>query len=163
MPDRKSGSTKERNCLSMITVHNLLQIKGNAVWGIAPQTLVLDALKVMADKDVGALLVLEGDKLMGIISERDFARMIAASGQCQISESVDKYMTREVFTVSPEQTIDECMQLMTLKRIRHLPVVSTGFLVGLISIGDVVKGIISEQGSTIVELENYITGRGFGR
>jgi CBS domain-containing protein len=147
----------------MITVHNLLQIKGDAVWGIAPQTSVLDALKVMADKDVGALMVLEDEKLVGIISERDFARMIAVSGQCIITETVDQYMTREVFTVAPDQTIDDCMALMTVKRIRHLPVVAEGQLVGLISIGDVVKGIISEQGSTIVELENYITGRGFGR
>ncbi|HVN56595.1 MAG TPA: CBS domain-containing protein [Anaerolineaceae bacterium] len=147
----------------MTTVRNLLQIKGNAVWSVSPDTSVLDALKLMAEKEVGALLVLDGDRIEGIISERDFARSIAEAGECLVESPVGNFMTKEVFTVSPDQTIDDCMQMMTRKRIRHLPVVEEEGLIGLISIGDVVREVISTKESTIHSLENYIEGRGYGQ
>lgn len=147
----------------MITVRDLLRTKGDAVWFVTPSTNVLEALKYMAEKDIGALLVLEGEKLAGIISERDFARMIAKSGKCIVNAEIRDYMTTEVYTVSPEQTIADCMRFMTDKHIRHLPVVEANKLVGMISIGDVVKEIITNQNMVINRLENYIEGRGYGQ
>lgn len=147
----------------MANVRNLLKVKGNAVWSVSPDTSVLDALKLMADKDVGALLVMTGEKIEGIISERDFVRSIAETGRCVVESTVSDYMTKEVFTIEPDASVDDCMQMMTHKRIRHLPVVESQRLVGLISIGDVVKGIISTKESTISSLENYIEGRGYGQ
>jgi CBS domain-containing protein len=146
----------------MATVRDLLKLKGNQVWTISPTTSVIDTLKFMSDKDVGALLVVEGDQILGVISERDFVRSIAQTGQCLLYAQVQNYMTKEVVTVKPSQTIDECMQLMTKQRIRHLPVVENQALVGLISIGDVVKEMISSKESTITSLENFIEGRGYG-
>lgn len=146
----------------MTTVRNIISTKGNQVWTISPDTSVLRTLKTMADKNVGALLVLNEDLIVGIISERDFARSIAQSEQCLINTSVQEYMSKDVVTVHPDQTIEECMQLMTDKRIRHLPVMENDKLIGLISIGDVVKEIISSKDSTINTLENYIEGLGYG-
>ncbi len=145
----------------MITVRDLLKVKGNQVWTIPSNTTVLDALKTLADKDVGALLVVDAGKIEGIISERDFVRSIAKTGNCMIDSTVSSHMTRGVFSISPAQTIEECMQLMTDKRIRHLPVLDNGALVGLISIGDVVREIISNKQSMINSLEEYIGGRGY--
>lgn len=147
----------------MATVRDLLKGKGNQVWSIAPGTTVLDALQFLAEKDVGALLVLEADKIVGIISERDFVRSIAKTGQCLLHTTVQEYMTRDVFSISPDQSIEDCMQLMTRHHIRHLPVLEKDTIVGLISIGDVVKEIISTKDSTINQLENYIEGRGYGQ
>jgi CBS domain-containing protein len=147
----------------MITVKNLLEVKGEAVFSITPQATVLEALQEMAEKGVGALLVLEGEKLVGVISERDFVYEIAKTGMCIIDEPVELHMTKSVFTVQPEDSIDDCMGLMTVKHIRHLPVIDCGKLIGLISIGDVVKGVISTRDMTIEQLENYIEGRGYGR
>jgi len=147
----------------MANVRNLLKVKGSDVWSVSPTTSVLNALQLMADKEVGALLVLDSDRIVGIISERDFARSIAETGQCVVESTVGEYMTRDVYTVEPDTSIEECMQMMTQKRIRHLPVLENGRLVGLISIGDVVKGIISNKESTINSLENYIEGRGYGQ
>jgi CBS domain-containing protein len=146
----------------MATVRDLIKIKGNAVWTISPATSVLDTLKFMADKDVGALLVVDEDQILGVISERDFVRSIAQTEQCLLQAMAQNYMTKDVVTVSPDQTIDDCMQLMTKHRIRHLPVVEGHTLVGLISIGDVVKEMISSKESMINNLENFIEGRGFG-
>ena len=147
----------------MANVRDLLKIKGDQIWCVTPNTTVLDALKMMAEKEVGALLVLQNDEISGIISERDFARSIAKTGQCIIDSYVEDYMTRNVFTVTPDQSIEDCMSLMTQKRIRHLPVVEGKRLVGLISIGDVIKEVIASKESTINNLENYIEGRGYGQ
>jgi CBS domain-containing protein len=147
----------------MITVKNLLETKGDVVYSTAPQATLLEALQQMADKGIGALVVLDGEDLVGVITERDFVYEIAKTGVCIIDETVEQHMTKEVITIRPEDTIDECMGLMTVKRIRHLPVVEKGRLVGLLSIGDIVKGVISTREMTIEQLENYIQGRGYGR
>jgi len=142
----------------MTTVGSVLQSKGHAIWSVTPDTIVFDALKVMDEKNVGAVLVLEGDRMSGIFSERDYARKIALKGESSKKIAVREVMTSEVISVQPEQSIEECMTLMTSKHIRHLPVVEKNKLVGLISIGDVVKAIISQHEETIKHLENYITG-----
>ena len=142
----------------MTTLRNILQMKGDDIWSVSPESTVYDAIKMMADKNVGALLVLEGDKLSGIISERDYARKVILKGKSSKDTRVREIMTSSVVTITPEQSIEECMGLMTTKHIRHLPVLEDKKLVGMISIGDVVKAIISEQQHTIKDLENYITG-----
>jgi len=139
-------------------VSQLLDAKGREVWWVTPETSVYDALVLMAEKNCGALLVLEANKLVGIFSERDYARKIILKGKASKDTTVKEIMSTEVFYVRPEQTIDECMALMTARRIRHLPVLEGGRLAGMISIGDVVKAVISEQEFTIKQLENYITG-----
>jgi len=142
----------------MITVRQLLQVKGGDVWSIAPDAWVFDALKLMADKGIGSLLVLEGEKLVGILSERDYARKVILKDKSSMDTPVKEIMTQEVITIRPEQTIQECMELMTDKRVRHLPVLSDDRLTGVISIGDVVKAIISQQEFMIDQLERYIEG-----
>jgi len=142
----------------MITVRQLLQVKGGDVWSIAPDAWVFDALKLMADKGIGSLLVLEGEKLVGILSERDYARKVILKDKSSMDTPVKEIMTQEVITIRPEQTIQECMTLMTEERVRHLPVLSDDQLVGVISIGDVVKAIISQQEFMIEQLERYIEG-----
>ena len=144
----------------MITVRQLLRVKGRDVWSIAPDATVYDALNLMADKKVGALLVLKGEKLVGIISERDYARKVILKGKSTMETPVREIMTGEVVSVGPQQTIQECMALMTEKRFRHLPVFEEDRLIGIISIGDVVKAIISEQEFMIEQLERYITNGG---
>lgn len=141
----------------MRTVTNLLQTKGSAVWSITPDASMLDALKLMADKDIGALVVLEGTQVIGIVSERDYARKVVLQGKTSRETTVREVMTARVFFVRPEQSIDECMALMTQRHIRHLPVLENDRLVGVISIGDVVKTVISEQEFMIAQLEQYIT------
>lgn len=143
----------------MKTVKQLLQSKGRQVWSIAPEAMVYDALKLMAEKEVGALVVLEAGQVAGIISERDYARKVSLQGKSDRTTSVGEIMTAKVIYVYPEQTIEECMALMTDKRIRHLPVIDGGQLIGVISIGDVVKEVISHQEFLIAQLEHYITGR----
>ena len=144
----------------MKTVSDLLRVKGNQVWSIGPDATVYDALTLMAEKDVGALLVLDNvGQLVGILSERDYARKIVLKGKTSRETPVREIMTKKVLWVRPDQTIEEIMALMTNKRIRHLPVLEEGRLVGVISIGDVVKDIISEQEFVIAQLENYITGK----
>jgi len=147
----------------MLTVRDLLKVKAEGVWAISPDTSTIDALRFMAEKNVGALLVLEDGLLVGIISERDFVHRIAEKRDAQLDASIGDYMTTKVITVTPDQTIEDCMKLMTDKRIRHLPVLSNDQLVGIISIGDVVKGIISEQSSMINNLQDYIMGTGYGQ
>jgi len=146
----------------MVTISGLLKIKGATVWSISPSTTTIDALKVLKEKDIGALLVLENGKIVGIISERDFVRRIAKSGDCIIEAPVSDYMTTNVFSISPEKTILDCMHFMTEKHIRHLPVVENEILLGMISIGDVVKSVIDNQETTIKQMEDYIEGRGYG-
>jgi len=143
----------------MKTVMQLLQTKGQDIWSITPDALVIDALKLMAEKRVGALLVLEAGQVVGIISERDYARKVSLLGKSSKTTPVREIMTQRVVYVRPEQTIEDCMALMTDKRIRHLPVLDHDQLIGVISIGDVVKAVISEQEFIIAQLENYIIGR----
>jgi CBS domain-containing protein len=142
----------------MKKVRDILEVKGRDVWSIGPDASVFDALKIMADKDVGALVVLDGGNLVGIISERDYARKIALLGRASPTTQVKEIMTSRVACVDPEQNVNECMALVTEKRIRHLPVLENGKLIGLISIGDLVKSIITEQQFIIEQLERYITG-----
>lgn len=123
---------------------------------------MLETLQLLADKDVGALLVLEGDQIAGIISERDFVRSIAKTGRCILNTTVLEYMTKKVITIRPDQSLVECLQLMTKEKIRHLPVMDGEKLVGLISIGDVVKELISDNEIMIKNLQNYIEGGGYG-
>jgi CBS domain-containing protein len=147
----------------MTIVRDLLFSKGDQIWSIGPETSVLEALEMMAEKNVGALIVLQNEQLVGIISERDFARAIAKIGQCLIEAPVKDFMTQEVFTVGLDFTTDECMSLMSNKKFRHLPVMAENKLVGLISIGDVVKDVISIKESKIHSLENYIEGTDYNR
>ncbi|PZA08452.1 MULTISPECIES: CBS domain-containing protein [unclassified Meiothermus] len=138
------------------TVRQLLQLKGNRVFDISPQATVYEALERMAQHDVGALLVLEEGRLVGIFSERDYARKIILMGRASRETPVREVMTTDLVTVSPEATVGECMALMTERRIRHLPVMEGGRLVGVISIGDVVKAIMTEQEFLIAQLQQYI-------
>ena len=142
----------------MKTVNQLLHVKGRDIWSVTPNTSVFDALKVMAERNIGAVLVMEGDKLAGIFSERDYARKVILKGKSSKEMSVDEIMTEKVDCVHPSQSVRECMTLMTDKHHRHLPVVEGGQVVGMVSIGDVVKAIISDQEFTIEQLESYITG-----
>jgi len=141
------------------TVDEILQRKGHVVWSIGPKDTVLNALKIMAEKDIGALVVLQDNRLVGIISERDYARKIVLKGKASISTRVKDIMTDKVYYVSPRTTIEECQALLTEQSVRHLPVLDEGKLVGIISIGDVVKAIIDEQEITISQLSDYITGK----
>ena len=145
----------------MTAVADILKSKASgAVYSIAPTDSVLDALRLMADKGIGALLVMEGSEIAGIVTERDYARKIALLGRTSGATLVRDVMTRDVLFVGPSQTTQECMAVMTENRLRHLPVVDEGGkLLGLISIGDLVKDIISEQKFIIEQLEHYISGR----
>ncbi len=143
----------------MKTVRQILQAKGSSstVWIVASDASVREALQLLIDRNVGALPVVDGDHLIGIISERDYVRRLALS-DFSLETPVGQIMTTHVCYVRPEQTIDDCMALMTDKHVRHLPVLDNGRLIGLVSIGDVVKNIISHQEFMIAQLENYITG-----
>src|SRR5438128_8347321 len=143
----------------MKTVSQLLRTKGQAILSVSPEIPVFHALEVMAEKNVGALLVVEGRELLGIFSERDYARKVILKGKSSKEIPVREIMSSHVLYVRPEQTIEDCMALMTDKRVRHLPVLEQGKLVGVISIGDVVKALIDEQQFIIEQLQNYITGR----
>lgn len=140
----------------MTLVSQILQSKGSHTWTIAPNATVFDALTSMAEKDIGALLVVENSEVVGIFSERDYARKIILQGKSSRDTEVQEIMTSEVLCISPDQSVTKCMALMTDKRIRHIPVLDDGQLVGVISIGDVVKAIITEQQIIINHLEDYI-------
>jgi CBS domain-containing protein len=140
----------------MKTLMQLLQAKGGEVHTISPDARVIEALKVMAEMDVGALVVMDRGSLAGIISERDYARKVILLGKSSHDISVREIMTSKVVTVHPGQTVEECMELMTTRRVRHLPVTDGERLVGVLSIGDLVKEVIAEQQQTIKQLESYI-------
>ena len=142
----------------MTTAKIYLQRKGNDIYSTRPDATVFEALQIMADKDIGALLVFESGQLVGMFSERDYARRVILRGKSAKETLVRDIMTPQVIFVRPEHTIEQCMALMTERRIRHLPVMDGDQVVGVISIGDVVKSIISEQEFVIEQLTNYITG-----
>jgi len=143
----------------MTIVQRLLENKGNVVWSIAPDASVFEAVQLMADKRVGALMVVEQNELVGVISERDYAREIVLKDRVSRDTPVSAIMTRRVLYVRPDQTLDECMVLMSEKNLRNLPVLDNGRLIGVISMRDVVKDLISEKEFMIAQLENYITDR----
>lgn len=142
----------------MKRIDQLLREKGPGFWSVVPEAKVFKALELMAEKNIGAVLVMEGDRLAGIFSERDYARKVVLEGKSSKDIPVQQIMTSKVVCVRPEQTIEECMALMTDKHVRHLPVIDGNQVVGVISVGDVVKEVISEQGFIISQLEHYITG-----
>ena len=142
----------------MKKVSELLREKSNRVWSVSPDTSVYDAIALMAEKNIGALLVMSDSKLVGIMSERDYARKVVLAGRSSRETKVSDVMASRVIFVKPSETVEECMALMTNKRIRHLPVMADNELVGLVSIGDLVKAVIEEQKFIIGQLENYITG-----
>jgi CBS domain-containing protein len=142
----------------MTTVKQILDKKGYQVWTITADRSVYDALRLMGEKEIGALAVVDGDELVGILSERDYARKVVLKGKTSRETLVHEIMTHPVLTVSLQESVAECMTLMTDKRIRHLPVLDNGKLIGMISQGDLVKSIIDEQQFIIGQLENYIAG-----
>jgi CBS domain-containing protein len=142
----------------MLSVHQLLEQKPRGIHSIAPDEPVLAAIRKMAEHHIGALLVMTGDKLVGIVSERDYARKVVLLGRSSTETRVESIMTPKVVTVTPRHDANDCMRLMTDRRIRHLPVVSGERVVGVLSIGDLVRAVIEEQERTIADLETYIHG-----
>jgi len=142
----------------MRLVKHLLEGKSNAIHSIGPEKPVLDAIRLMADKHVGALLVMRGDELIGIVSERDYARKVILKGRSSADTPVSEIMTAPVISVAPGDSAHRCMRLMTDMRIRHLPVVDSDKVVGMLSIGDLVKAVIDEQAAELEQLQRYIVG-----
>ena len=140
----------------MATVAQLLGQKPRGIFSVTPDAPVLEAIRAMAEHGVGALLVMQGDKLAGIVSERDYARKVILKGRSSSDTPVKQIMTAEVITVEPGQSTQQCMQIMTDRRVRHLPVVEGGRVLGMLSIGDLVRAVLAEQAQTIEQLENYI-------
>jgi CBS domain-containing protein len=138
------------------TIGSILRTKGQTIWSITPDATVYDAIALMAEKGIGALLINSEDRLVGIVSERDYARKVILQGRSSKDTRAEDIMTRDLVTVSAEDTVDECLRIMTHHRIRHLPVLSRGKLVGIVSIGDLVKAIIADQAHTIDQLNTYI-------
>ncbi len=142
----------------MKLVQHLLAAKGGQLISIAPDASVFDAIKLMADEGIGSLVVLDGKRLAGIVTERDYARKVILKGRSSEATPVADIMTAEVMTASPDATVDRCMAMMTDKRCRHLPVVDSDEVIGMISIGDLVQAIIADQKEEIEQLEHYISG-----
>jgi CBS domain-containing protein len=142
----------------MLRIKYLLSTKPRSIWSIGPDEPVLHAIRLMSDKSIGALPVVSGDQVQGIVSERDYARKVILMGRSSADTPVSQIMTSPVVSVTQEETVHRCMEMMTEKRIRHLPVIEKGKLIGMISIGDLVKAVIEEQQQTIVQLERYIAG-----
>ena len=142
----------------MTTIAQLLNAKGKQIWSVEPKATIFQALEIMSEKGIGALLVMEDGKLKGIFSERDYARKVILKGKSSKETPVGELMTRKVFYIDPQKTTNDCMAMMTAKRIRHVPVIEDNQVMGIVTIGDVVNQIISEQEVTINHLENYITG-----
>ena len=140
------------------TIREILHHKGGTTWTVSPETTVFDAIKLMAEKNIGALLVLKQNRLAGIISERDYTRKVVLLGRSSKDTLVNQILSGEVVQVTPEHTVDQCLRLMTEHRVRHLPVLDGNSIVGIISIGDLVNHVINTQQSTIHQLETYITG-----
>lgn len=136
------------------TIRHILEVKGRDIWSISPGTSVFDALRMMSDKDVGALLVMQGEEMVGILSERDYARKVVLLGKTSRDTRVAEIMSSKVYTIHPDQTVEEAMEVMNSHHIRHLPVVEGDQVLGVISIGDVVKAIIFKQRAAIKDLED---------
>lgn len=150
--------------MAFMTIDELLRIKeSKEIWSVSPDTSVYKALQKMAEKDIGALLVVENEQLVGIFSERDYARKIILMGKSSLDTNINDVMTTEIVTITTEYTVEECMALMTDCHIRHLPVMDQDKLLGLVSIGDVVKAVITGQARLITSLENYISGVDYGK
>jgi CBS domain-containing protein len=147
----------------MLTIANILRTKGNVVYSVEKGTSLLEALEMMAEKGIGALLVMEAGKPVGLFSERDFARMVAREKKLDLSSLVDDVMTKHIYCVTNEDTIDEAMAVMTRQRFRHMPVREGDKIVGVISIGDVVSSLIVDKDLLIQNMEDYILGRGYGQ
>ncbi len=145
----------------MKTVEDILKEPGRKIWSVSPMSTAYEALEVMAEKDIGAVLVVENERLLGIFSERDYARKVILKGKASKDTLVSELMSRHVFYVKPENTLNECMALMTSKHIRHLPVFDNNRIMGMITIGDVVKAIVSEQEIAIKALEDFMSYDGF--
>lgn len=141
----------------METVRHILEVKGKDIWDITPDDTVYNALRLMADKDVGTLLVMDGSRLLGMISEREYARQVILQGRSSRETRVREIMSTDFFPIHPDQTVEECMDLMTSKRVRYLPVMEGSEVLGVISIGDVVSNIMHRQRETIKSLETKIT------
>jgi CBS domain-containing protein len=139
-------------------ISSILTQKTSALWSIAPEATVFEAIKLMAEKNIGSLLVMSGDRLAGLFTERDYTRKVALQGKTSKETRVWEIIPREVVTVSPDDSVEECMRLMTEKRVRHIPVVEGATVVGLVSIGDLVNWIISTQNAHIEQMEQYISG-----
>ena len=140
------------------TISEILNLKGSQVWTVSPEIMVFDAIQLMADKNIGALLVTEHGRLLGIMSERDYTRKIALKGKSSKQTPVREIISGKVISVCPSHTVEDCMRLMTDHRVRHLPVLSDDNIIGIVSIGDLVNWIISAQTTTIHQLQTYITG-----
>jgi CBS domain-containing protein len=141
----------------MLTTRHLLERKGSQIYSIRPEDFVINAIQLMADKHVGALLVMRGAELVGIVSERDYARKVILLGRSSAETRVSEIMSSPVTTVAPSDTVNECMKLVTERRVRHLPVVEQGRVLGVVSIGDLVKAVIEDQQQQIEQLERYIS------
>ena len=140
------------------TINEILSHKGNQVWSISPDEMVFDAIHLMADKNIGALLVTQGGRLVGILTERDYTRKVALKGKSSKQTAVKEILSGHIIHVTPDHTVEECMRLMTENRVRHLPVLEADRIVGVVSIGDLVNWIITAQSSTIHQLQTYISG-----
>ncbi len=145
----------------MLTISDVLKTKKPDIWSITPQSTAYSALEIMADKDIGALMVIEDDQIVGIFSERDYARKVILKGKSSRESTVGELMNNPVYTIHPETSVDKCMALMTVTRNRHLPVVEDNKLIGVISTGDVVNTIITKQKIEIEELKNLIASGGY--
>jgi CBS domain-containing protein len=147
----------------MLTIADILRTKGNTVYFVEKGTSLLEALEMMSNKGIGALMVMEAGEPVGIFSERDFARMVAREKKADLSTPVEEMMTRNIYCVTREDTIDEAMAVMTRQRFRHMPVREGKKIIGIISIGDVVKNLIEDKDFLILNMEDYILGRGYGQ
>ena len=155
-PPEALAEGHDEGVLAMTMVRQLIDRKGRTLYSVEPEDPVLEAIRLMAEHHIGALLVMKGTELQGIISERDYARKVILHGRSSAETPVGQIMTSPVITVSPDQTVQDCMHLMTERRVRHLPVVEGGQVVGMVSIGDLVKAVIEGQQHTIEQLESYI-------
>jgi CBS domain-containing protein len=143
---------------SSVPISALLHHKGTALWSITPELTVFEAIKLMADKNIGALLVLSGGKLVGVFTERDYTRKIALQGKTSKATKVSEILSSQIVSVTPHHTVEECMKLMTENRVRHLPVLENEKVTGIVSIGDLVNWTISAQDAAIAQMEQYIAG-----
>ncbi len=145
----------------MLKIEDVLKTKGDTIWSVTSKDTVFRALEILADKDIGALLVIDEGKMVGIVTERDYSRKVILKGKFSKETTVGEVMTTIVFSMGPEKSIEECMALMTNTRIRHVPVIASGKLIGMVSMGDVVNAIIKKQKVEIDDLKNYVTSSGY--